>query len=86
MRYICYCSLAPFAKPPLRGSPLLRSSFLLIDWRSLRTFMQADFHASMKSAHKNVRVNCSYSCSSRLIFAFSRLAARIKNRMESTGH
>ena len=49
---------APFAKPPLRGSPLLRSSFLLISWRSLRTFMQADFHASMKSAHKNVRVNC----------------------------
>ena len=35
----------------------LRSSFLLISWRSLRTFMQADFHASMKSAHKNVRVN-----------------------------
>ena len=56
-----YCSHAPFAKPPLRGSPLLCSSFLLIDWRSLRTFMQADFHASMKSAHKNVRVNCNKS-------------------------
>ena len=28
------------------------------EWRSLRTFMQADSHASMKSAHKNVRVNC----------------------------
>ena len=27
-------------------------------WRSLRIFMQADFHASMKSAHKNMRVNC----------------------------
>ncbi len=48
---------APFAKPPLRGSPLLCSSFLLISWRSRPTFMQADFHASMKSAHKNVRVN-----------------------------
>ena len=49
---------APFAKPPLRGSPLLCSSFLLISWRSLRTFLQTDFHASMKSAHRNVRVNC----------------------------
>ena len=28
------------------------------DWRSRPTFLQADFHASMKSAHKNVRVNC----------------------------
>ncbi len=54
---------APFAKPPLRGSPLLRSSFLLIRRRSLRTFMQADFHASMKSAHRNVRVNCNFECS-----------------------
>ncbi len=49
---------APFAKPRFQRSPLLRSSFLLMKWRSLRTFMQADFHASMKSAHKNVRVNC----------------------------
>ena len=32
--------------------------FLLMKWRSLRIFMQADFHASMKSAHKNMRVNC----------------------------
>ena len=28
-----------------------------LKWRSRPTFMQADFHASMKSAHKNVRVN-----------------------------
>ena len=48
---------APFAKPRFQRSPLLRSSFLLMKWRSLRTFMQADFHASMKSTHKNVRVN-----------------------------
>ena len=45
-------------EPRLRRSPLLRSSFLLIKWRSLRTFLQADFHASMKSACKKVRVNC----------------------------
>ena len=49
---------APFAKPRFQRFPLLRSSFLLIKWRSLRIFMQADFHASMKSAHKNMRVNC----------------------------
>ena len=48
---------APFAKSRFQRFPLLRSSFLLMKWRSLRTFMQADFHASMKSAHKNVRVN-----------------------------
>ena len=59
-----YSSHAPFAKPPLRGSPLLCSSLscpkdtMLIDWRSLRTFLQADFHAIQKIAHKNVRVNC----------------------------
>ena len=35
----------------------LRSSLLLISWRSLRTFMQADFHVNMKSARTNVRVN-----------------------------
>ena len=28
-------------------------------WRSLRPFMQADFPASTKSAHKNGPVNCS---------------------------
>ena len=44
--------LAPFAKTPLRGFPLLRSSFLLIERRSLRTFSQADFCASTKSAHE----------------------------------
>ena len=31
--------------------------FLLMKWRSLRTFLQADFHASMKSAPRKVRVN-----------------------------
>ena len=35
----CYSLHAPFAKPRLRRSPLLRSSFLLIKWRSLRTFL-----------------------------------------------
>ena len=34
-----YSSPAPFAKARLRRSPLLRSSFLLIKWRSLRTFL-----------------------------------------------
>ena len=50
-------SPAPFAKPHLRCSPLLRSSLLLIARRSLRIFMQTDFHASMKSVHKKIRVN-----------------------------
>ena len=27
-------------------------------WRSLRMFMQSDFHASMKSVYKSIRVNC----------------------------
>lgn len=44
-------SPAPFAKPHLRCSPLL------IARRSLRIFMQTDFHASMKSVHKKIRVN-----------------------------
>ena len=57
-KYFVTVHSAPFAKPRFQRSPLLRSSFLLMKWRSLRTFMQADFHASMKSAHKNVRVNC----------------------------
>ena len=35
----CYSSHAPFAKARLRRSPLLRSSFLLIKWRSLRAFL-----------------------------------------------
>ena len=35
----------------------LRSSILLISWRSLRTFTQTDFHVNMKSARMNVRVN-----------------------------
>ena len=50
-------SPAPFAKSRFQRFPLLCSSFLLIKWRSLRTFLQADFHASMKSANMNVRVN-----------------------------
>ena len=48
----CYSSHAPFAKARLRRSPLLRSSFLLIERRSLRTFSQADFCASTKAAHE----------------------------------
>ena len=31
---------------------------MLIDWCSRPTFLQADFHARQKKAHKNVRVNC----------------------------
>ena len=31
--------------------------FLLIPWRSLRAFIETDFHASMKSASTNARVN-----------------------------
>ena len=51
-------SPAPFAKTHLRCFPLLRGSFLLMRRRSLRMFMYPDFHASMKSVHKNIRVNC----------------------------
>ena len=44
---------------PLRCFPLLCSGFfLLMEWRSLRPLLQADFHASMKSAHSKRRVNC----------------------------
>ena len=42
----------------LRRSPLLRSSFLLIKWRSLRGFLCTDSHANMESAPKKPRVNC----------------------------
>ncbi len=65
------CKTAPFAKPSdgrlYRAFSAFRCfkcvcktqcSFLLILWRSRPTFMQTDFHASMKSVHKNVRVNC----------------------------
>ena len=34
------------------------SLLLLIEWRFLRVFLQADFHASMKSACRKTRVNC----------------------------
>ena len=57
-------------KTRLRRSPLLRSSFLLIKWRSLRAFLEADFHASMKSAYKKVRVNCNQNCKLILNFLF----------------
>ena len=50
-------SPAPFAKSQLRCFPLLRSSLLLISRRSLCSFPQADFHASMKSAHRKPQVN-----------------------------
>jgi len=50
-------SPAPFAKSQLRCFPLLRSSLLLIPRRSLCSFPQADFHASMKSAHRKPQVN-----------------------------
>ena len=42
----------------LRCSPLLCSSFLLIKWRSLRSFLSSDSHASMKSELGKLRVNC----------------------------
>ena len=42
----------------LRCSPLLCSSFLLIKWRSLRSFLSSDSHASMKAELGKLRVNC----------------------------
>ena len=45
-------------KTHLRCFPLLRSSFLLMKWRSLRAFLAADFPASTKSAARKARVNC----------------------------
>ena len=60
---ICYSSHAPFAKSRFQRFPLLpmRLQDAMLfgcvcktqcswKWRSLRIFMQADFHASMKSA------------------------------------
>ena len=44
-------------KAHLRCFPLLRSSFLLIKWRSLRGFLYTDSHASMESAYKKPQVN-----------------------------
>ena len=42
-----------------RNAHLLRlQDAMLMKWRSRPAFMQTDFHASMKSVHKNVRVNC----------------------------
>ena len=55
------CKTAPFAKPSdgRRNAHLLRlQDAMLMKWRSRPAFMQTDFHASMKSVHKNVRVNC----------------------------
>ena len=52
-----YCSPAPFAKPRLRRSPLLRSSFLLIKWRSLRT-VWGRFSCEHEICPQTVRVNC----------------------------
>ena len=53
-----YASLTFYCrKSQLRCFPLLRSSLLLISRRSLCSFPQADFHASMKSAHRKPQVN-----------------------------
>ena len=42
-----------------RNAHLLRlQDAMLMKWRPRPAFMQTDFHASMKSVHKNVRVNC----------------------------
>ena len=48
---------APFAKPRFQRSPLLRSSFLLMKWRSLRTF-----YPILMGIRLTLKVN---SCSSR---------------------
>ena len=53
----CESSPAPFAKSHLRCFPLLRSSFLLMKWRSLRSLPGADFPASTKSAPQKGTVN-----------------------------
>ena len=42
----------------LRCFPLLRSSLLLIKWRSLRDSVRASSHASMESVRTESRVNC----------------------------
>ena len=65
------CKTSPFAKPSAEGFTALSALFAASQlpccvcktqcsyfWRSRPTFMQTDFHASMKSVHKNVRVNC----------------------------
>ena len=33
--------------------------------RAIRMFMHPDFHASMESGHKNIRVNCKIKCLTR---------------------
>ena len=79
-------SLLTKALPPLRGSPLLCSSLsrpkdtMLIDWRSRPTFMQADFHARQKKAHKNVRVNCNYEITSIAIKKAIRIGTSMEER------
>ncbi len=47
-------------------------------WRSLRIFMQADFHARQKKAHKNMRVNCNQ------VYVFGSLFSR--SACEFTGN
>ena len=50
--YKCQAEHVDMRGSRLRRSPLLRSPFLLIERRSLRTFPQADFCASTKAAHE----------------------------------
>ena len=44
--------------PPQAKNPAKQDSFLLIEWRSLRSFPCTDSHASMESVHRKLRVNC----------------------------
>ena len=58
----CNSSHAPFAKPRFQRFSAASQLFLLMKWRSLRTFTQAASHASMESACMNVRVSCNIIC------------------------
>ena len=54
-----YSSLAPFAKPHLRCSPLLRSSFLLITRRWFRVFVYCRNHHSSHAPFAKPHLRCS---------------------------
>ena len=57
--------------------------FLLMRWRSLRTFLQADFHASMKSACRKVRVNCEGQLKWNPVYGIpARAASRISDKFQ----
>ena len=57
--------------------------FLLMRWHSLRTFLQADFHASMKSAPRKVRVNCEGQLKWNPVYGIpARAASRISDKFQ----